>query len=144
MSEHNGQVMWLARPAGGRHRHDPLAGGDGRHGAEPGSGGEHRNTRWSSAIRSRTANRHHQPDQSPPAEPVAASAAAPAGAGLDAAAVTAALARLDPAHREILVETYFRGSTVNEAARALGLPVDTVKARVYAAIRALDRAARAA
>ncbi|MEH1125222.1 sigma factor-like helix-turn-helix DNA-binding protein [Micromonospora sp. CPCC 206061] len=140
MSDHNGQVMWLARPAGGRHRHPPLAGGDGRRGAEQGSGGEHRNTRWSSATPSRTAHRPHQADPPPLAEPAATSS----GARLDAAAVTAALSRLDPVHREILAETYFRGRTVTEAATTLGLPVDTVKARVYAAIRALDHAARAA
>jgi DNA-directed RNA polymerase specialized sigma24 family protein len=133
MSEHNGQVMWLARPAGGRHRHAPLAGG------EQGSG-EHRNTRWSRATRSRTATRPNHTDQTPPVEP----AATPVRAGLDAAAVTAALSRLDREHREILAETYFRGRTVTEAATTLGLPVETVKARVYAAIRALDRAARAA
>jgi DNA-directed RNA polymerase specialized sigma24 family protein len=137
MREHNGQVMWLARPAGGRHRHDSLAGG------EQGSG-EHRNTRWSRGTRSRTATRPHPADQPQSAEPAANSATAPAGAGLDAAAVTAALARLDREHREILAETYFRGRTVTEAATTLGLPVETMKARVYAAIRALDRAARAA
>lgn len=143
MSEHNGQVMWLARPAGGRHRHVPVASGDGRHGAEQGSGGEHRNTRWSSPTRSRTVNRHHH-DQPASEEAVAASTTAPTAAGLDAAAVTAALASLDREHREILAETYFRGRTVTAAASALGLPVETVKARVYAAVRALDRAARAA
>lgn len=48
-----------------------------------------------------------------------------------------ALRALSSAHREILVETYFRGRTVPEAAEALGLPLGTAKSRVYYALRAL-------
>lgn len=48
-----------------------------------------------------------------------------------------ALLALSPAHREILVETYFRGRTVSEAAEALGLPLGTAKSRVYYALHAL-------
>jgi RNA polymerase sigma-70 factor (ECF subfamily) len=44
---------------------------------------------------------------------------------------------LSPAHREILNETILRDRTVNEAAEVLGIPVGTVKSRVYYAIRAL-------
>jgi RNA polymerase sigma-70 factor (ECF subfamily) len=51
--------------------------------------------------------------------------------------VTDALRALSHAHREILVETYFRGRTVPEAAAALGLPLGTAKSRVYYALRAL-------
>jgi RNA polymerase sigma-70 factor (ECF subfamily) len=51
--------------------------------------------------------------------------------------ITDALRALSPAHREILVETYFRGRTVPEAAEALGLPLGTAKSRVYYALRAL-------
>jgi RNA polymerase sigma-70 factor, ECF subfamily len=51
-----------------------------------------------------------------------------------------ALRALSPAHREILVETYFRGRTVPEAAEALGLPLGTAKSRVYYALRALRTA----
>jgi RNA polymerase sigma-70 factor (ECF subfamily) len=47
---------------------------------------------------------------------------------------------LSHAHREILVETYFRGRTVPEAAEALGLPLGTAKSRVYYALRALRAA----
>lgn len=54
--------------------------------------------------------------------------------------VTEALRGLSHAHREILVETYFRGRTVPEAAEVLGLPVGTAKSRVYYALRALRTA----
>lgn len=53
------------------------------------------------------------------------------------ASVSQALRSLSPAHREVLNETYFCNRSVNEAARLLGLPVDTVKARVYEALHAL-------
>ncbi|MDT3399306.1 sigma-70 family RNA polymerase sigma factor [Streptomyces sp. B1866] len=48
-----------------------------------------------------------------------------------------ALADLTAAHREALVETYFRGRTVNEAAEVLGVPPGTVRSRVYYALRSL-------
>jgi RNA polymerase sigma-70 factor (ECF subfamily) len=51
--------------------------------------------------------------------------------------VTEALKMLTPAHREILNETVLRDRTVNEAAEVLGIPVGTVKSRVYYAMRAL-------
>lgn len=51
--------------------------------------------------------------------------------------VSEALQSLSPAHREILTETYFRDRSVNEAAKVLGIPVGTVKSRVYYALRAL-------
>lgn len=51
--------------------------------------------------------------------------------------VSEALQSLSPAHREILNETFFRDRSVNEAAKALGIPVGTVKSRVYYALRAL-------
>jgi RNA polymerase sigma-70 factor (ECF subfamily) len=51
--------------------------------------------------------------------------------------VTEALRQLSPAHREVLNETILRDRTVNEAAEALGIPVGTVKSRVYYALRAL-------
>ncbi|TYC15953.1 hypothetical protein FXF65_11495 [Actinomadura syzygii] len=44
---------------------------------------------------------------------------------------------LSAAHREILNETVLSGRTVNEAAEVLGIPVETVKSRVYLALRAL-------
>jgi RNA polymerase sigma-70 factor (ECF subfamily) len=54
--------------------------------------------------------------------------------------VTDALRSLNPAHREILVETYLRDRTVNDAAESLGLPLGTAKSRVFYALRALRAA----
>jgi RNA polymerase sigma-70 factor, ECF subfamily len=51
--------------------------------------------------------------------------------------VADALLELSPAHREVLNETILRDRTVNEAADVLGIPVGTVKSRVYYAVRAL-------
>jgi RNA polymerase sigma-70 factor (ECF subfamily) len=51
--------------------------------------------------------------------------------------VSEALKSLSPAHREILNETILRDRSVNDAAEVLGIPVGTVKSRVYYAIRAL-------
>ena len=48
-----------------------------------------------------------------------------------------ALAELTPCHRAVLVELYYRGSSVAEAARRLGVPEGTVKSRSYYALRAL-------
>ena len=49
-----------------------------------------------------------------------------------------AMRELSPAHREVLNATILCDRTVNEAARTLGLPVGTVKSRVYYALRALQ------
>ncbi|MPZ25287.1 MAG: sigma-70 family RNA polymerase sigma factor [Micromonosporaceae bacterium] len=54
--------------------------------------------------------------------------------------VSDALRSLSYAHREILLETFFRGRTVPEAADVLGLPLGTAKSRVYYALRALRSA----
>ncbi|GGP16114.1 sigma-70 family RNA polymerase sigma factor [Nonomuraea glycinis] len=51
--------------------------------------------------------------------------------------VSEALKALSPAHREILNETILRDRSVNDAAKVLGIPVGTVKSRVYYAVRAL-------
>lgn len=51
--------------------------------------------------------------------------------------VIEALRALSVAHREVLNETILRDRTVNEAADVLGLPVGTVKSRVYYALKAL-------
>jgi len=51
--------------------------------------------------------------------------------------VAEALQALSPAHREVLNETILRDRTVNQAAEVLGIPVGTVKSRVYYALRAL-------
>ncbi len=51
--------------------------------------------------------------------------------------VVSALRTLSPEHREVVVECYFRGSSVAEAAQALGIPPGTVKSRTHYALRAL-------
>jgi RNA polymerase sigma-70 factor (ECF subfamily) len=61
----------------------------------------------------------------------------PAEAAVDRQVVLAALRRLTPEHRDVLVECYFRGSTIAEAAASLGVPAGTVKSRTHYALRAL-------
>jgi RNA polymerase sigma-70 factor (ECF subfamily) len=51
--------------------------------------------------------------------------------------VTEALRSLSSSHRQVLNETILSDRTVNEAAEVLGIPVGTVKSRVYYALRAL-------
>ena len=51
--------------------------------------------------------------------------------------VAEALETLSAEHRAALVETYFRGRSVAEAAGILGVPAGTVKSRTYYALRAL-------
>jgi RNA polymerase sigma-70 factor (ECF subfamily) len=47
---------------------------------------------------------------------------------------------LTPEHRAALIETYYRGRSVAEAARSLGVPEGTVKSRTYYALRNLKTA----
>lgn len=51
--------------------------------------------------------------------------------------VADALTRLSPEHRAVLVECYYQGQSVAEAARRLGVPEGTVKSRTHYALRAL-------
>jgi RNA polymerase sigma-70 factor, ECF subfamily len=51
--------------------------------------------------------------------------------------ILAALDQVSPEHREVLVELYYRGRSVTEAAKELGVPAGTVKSRSYYALRAL-------
>lgn len=48
-----------------------------------------------------------------------------------------ALERLSPAHRQVVVECFYRGRSVADAANRLGIPPGTVKSRTYYALRAL-------
>jgi RNA polymerase sigma-70 factor (ECF subfamily) len=51
--------------------------------------------------------------------------------------MAAALGRLTQEHRDVLRECYFLGSSVAQAAHALGIAPGTVKSRTYYALRAL-------
>lgn len=48
-----------------------------------------------------------------------------------------ALAALRPEHRQAIEETFYRGSSMTEAAAALGIPPGTVKSRTYYGLKAL-------
>jgi RNA polymerase sigma-70 factor, ECF subfamily len=48
-----------------------------------------------------------------------------------------ALDKLSAEHRDVIVELYYRGRTVSEAADVLGVPAGTVKSRSYYALRAM-------
>ncbi|MDH6576114.1 RNA polymerase sigma-70 factor (ECF subfamily) [Kitasatospora sp. MAP5-34] len=54
--------------------------------------------------------------------------------------ISDALDDLTRAHREVIVETYLKGRTVNEAAAELGIPAGTVRSRIFYALRALKLA----
>jgi RNA polymerase sigma-70 factor, ECF subfamily len=54
--------------------------------------------------------------------------------------VAEAVTRLSPEHRAVLLECYYRGRPVAEAARRLGVPEGTVKSRTHYALRALKLA----
>jgi RNA polymerase sigma-70 factor, ECF subfamily len=56
---------------------------------------------------------------------------------LESWAVADALASLRPDHRRVIIETYYRGCSVAEAAATLGIPAGTVKSRTYYALKAL-------
>ena len=51
--------------------------------------------------------------------------------------VADAVMKLSPDHRAVLLECYYRGASVAEAARRLDIPVGTVKSRSHYALRAL-------
>jgi RNA polymerase sigma-70 factor (ECF subfamily) len=51
--------------------------------------------------------------------------------------VAEALTKLSPEHRAVLLECYYRGRPVAEAAQRLGVPEGTVKSRTHYALRAL-------
>jgi len=63
---------------------------------------------------------------------------------IDPMAVLQALGRLPSEQRDVLVEMFFRGSSVAETADNLGIPGETVRSRSYQALRALRQGVRAA
>jgi RNA polymerase sigma-70 factor, ECF subfamily len=56
---------------------------------------------------------------------------------LDRHLVSGALGHLSPAHRSVLVETFYRGGTMAAVARQLGIPDGTARSRLHYALRAL-------
>lgn len=56
---------------------------------------------------------------------------------LDRIVVADALGALSSDHRAVILETFYRGHTVAEAAEVLGVPEGTVKSRSFYALRAL-------
>lgn len=56
---------------------------------------------------------------------------------VEAWTVAEALNRLTQAHREVLLECFYEGRSVAEAAARLGVPPGTVKSRTHYALRAL-------
>jgi RNA polymerase sigma-70 factor, ECF subfamily len=51
--------------------------------------------------------------------------------------VADAILTLSPEHRAVLMECYYRGASVAQAAQRLGIPEGTVKSRTHYALRAL-------
>ncbi|MFI6160134.1 sigma-70 family RNA polymerase sigma factor [Micromonospora haikouensis] len=111
----------------------------------PDSGGSSR--RWLFTVARRLVIDEARRRQARPVE-VAAQAAQEYGVTGDETAETAiasqalrqAVARLSADHRRVLHEVYFRDRTVDEIATELGIPVGTVRSRVYYALRALRAA----
>ena len=58
---------------------------------------------------------------------------------LDQQIVADALDQLSPAHRTVLVETFYRGRTLAKVARQLGIPDSTARSRLHCALQALRR-----
>lgn len=56
---------------------------------------------------------------------------------VDRQVVVTALRSLSEEHRRVLVESYFFGSTLEQTAKTLGVPVGTVKSRTHYALRAM-------
>lgn len=56
---------------------------------------------------------------------------------LESWAVADALTALRTDHKQVLLETYYHGKSVAEAAATLGVPAGTVKSRTFYALRAL-------
>jgi RNA polymerase sigma-70 factor (ECF subfamily) len=64
---------------------------------------------------------------------------------LDRGVLAVVLRDLSPAHREVLVEVYYRDATAERVAARLGVPAGTVRSRLYYALRAVrDRLAELA
>jgi RNA polymerase sigma-70 factor (ECF subfamily) len=100
---------------------------------------------WLFTVASRIVIDEHRARRARPAEVGAESLEQlPASNELDRAMeswqVAEAFRALSPEHRAALVETYYLGRSVAEAATNLGIPPGTVKSRVYYGLRALKLA----
>ncbi|HLM05723.1 MAG TPA: sigma-70 family RNA polymerase sigma factor [Blastococcus sp.] len=100
---------------------------------------------WLFTVAQRLAIDAHRARRARPAEVGDAALASVPGldqieGALDRIVVTDALDSLSQEHRAVIVETYYRGRTVAEAAVVLGIPPGTVKSRCYYALRALKLA----
>jgi RNA polymerase sigma-70 factor, ECF subfamily len=98
---------------------------------------------WLSTVARRIVIDDHRRKQARPIETAEAELANLAISDETAAAdrrlvVADAMLALSPLHRQVLNETILRDRTVNQAAEVLGIPVGTVKSRVYYALRALQ------
>ncbi|MCW2494183.1 sigma-70 family RNA polymerase sigma factor [Jatrophihabitans sp.] len=82
-------------------------------------------------------SRHEMVAEQLPERPSEADADAVAQRTVDRHVVVAALRTLTPEHRDVVLECYFRGSSVAQAAETLGIPPGTVKSRAHYALRAL-------
>jgi RNA polymerase sigma-70 factor, ECF subfamily len=73
------------------------------------------------------------------AEPAAEDARGDSGLDqvLDRELVSAALQHLSPAHRTVLVETFYHGGTLATVARQLGIPHGTARSRLHYALQAV-------
>ena len=56
---------------------------------------------------------------------------------LDAWLIADALSQLKPEHRVVIVRAYYRGESVAELAKILGVPAGTVRSRMHYGLRAL-------
>lgn len=56
---------------------------------------------------------------------------------VDSITLAAAMAKLTPNRREVVVQMYLHGRSPDEVSAVLGIPVGTVKSRVHSALRAL-------
>ena len=101
---------------------------------------------WLLTVARRLVVDQHRARRARPTEVAADTAELATDDGVDAAldrwVVADALASLSPPHQEALLHTYYAGRTVAEAAVVLGVPVGTVKSRVFYALKALKLALR--
>ena len=58
---------------------------------------------------------------------------------LDRGQIAAAVRRLSPVHRRVLIELYYRDVSAERAAATLGIPAGTIRSRHHYALRALRR-----